>query len=605
MTTIRELLHRYQSGEITPQKYIHALLELIYKQLSEAKDPAWICTASAIQISTQFDYLESLVKEKGITTLPLYGIPFAIKDNIDALGWKTTVGCPDFAFEPKKNATVVQKLLDAGAILIGKTNLDQFATGLVGTRSPYGAVPNTFEPTYVSGGSSSGSASVVARGLVSFSLGTDTAGSGRIPAAFNNIVGTKPTPGLVSTEGVFPACKSIDCVSIMTLTAADADVVLDVMKSTNSDRTKEAQFHPIPKSISSFTKPIRLGIPIYCQFLDDGQYQVAFDKAIEHAKGLHIELVPVHIDPFVKAGKLLYDGPWVSERFAVTEDFLGSNPDSFNPSVKQIIQSGASYSAAQGFRAIYQLKELEIEAKMAWSKCDVIIVPSAPNHPTLVDLENQPILKNSELGMYTNYVNLMRLCAVAVPAGFTEKGLPFGVTMIAQEGFDHALLKLAAQWQILFDLPLGKSNIKGSRTELTIGVNSKDSIEIAVVGAHLQGMPLHSQLGDRHAHFIKSCKSAKSYRLFALPNTTPPKPGLVKAASNGMAIDLEVYAMPRSEVGSFLELIPAPLGLGNIELDDGTWVKGFICEPYAIEGAKDISDLGGWKAYMNQLGAQS
>jgi len=602
--TIKELLHRYQSGQISPQQHIHDLLDEIRHGFHEAKDPAWICIATDKQISEQLGHLESLAKERGIAHLPLYGIPFAIKDNIDALGWKTTAACPDFAFEPEKNATVVQKLIDAGAILLGKTNLDQFATGLVGTRSPFGAVPNTFDPTYVSGGSSSGSASVVARGLACFSLGTDTAGSGRIPAAFNNIVGTKPTPGLVSTEGVFPACKSIDCVSMMTLTAADADIVLDVMKSTELDRAKEAQFHPTPKPVLSFRKPTHIGIPISCQFLDDGQYQKAFAKAIENSKGMDVELIQVDIDPFVKAGKLLYDGPWVAERFAVTEDFLKSNPDSFDPSVKQIIQSGASYTAAQGFRAIYQLKELEIEAKKAWAKCDVILVPSAPNHPTLEDLKNHPILKNSELGMYTNYVNLMRLCAVAVPAGFTDKGMPFGITLIAQEGSDTALLKLAAQWQILFGLPLGKSDSKATHAELTISSDNKDSIAIAVVGAHLQGMPLHSQLIERHAHLIKSCKSAKSYRLFALPNTTPPKPGLVKAKTNGAAIDLEVYAMPASEVGSFLGLIPAPLGLGNIELDDGTWVKGFICEPYAIEGAKDISDLGGWRAYMHQLGAQ-
>ncbi len=604
MITIKELLHRYQSGDISPQKHIPALLDVIRSHSHETKDPAWICVATDSNISKQLNNLELLAKEKTIANLPLYGIPFAIKDNIDALGWETTAACPDFAFKPEKNATVVQKLIEAGAILIGKTNLDQFATGLVGTRSPYGAVPNTFDPTYVSGGSSSGSASVVARGLVCFSLGTDTAGSGRIPAAFNNIVGTKPTPGLVSTEGVFPACKSIDCVSIMTLTAADADIVLDVMKSTEADRAQESQFHPTPKPVASFRKPTCIGIPISCHFLDDGQYQKAFAKAIESAKGLDVELVKVDIDPFVKAGKLLYDGPWVAERFAVTEDFLKSNPDSFDPSVKQIIQSGASYTAAQGFRAIYQLKELEIEAKKAWAKCDVILVPSAPNHPTLEDLKNYPIIKNSELGMYTNYVNLMRLCAVAVPAGFTDKGMPFGITLIAQEGSDTALLKLAAQWQILFGLPLGKSDTKATHADLTISSSNKDSIEIAVVGAHLQGMPLHSQLTERRAHLIKSCKSAKSYRLFALPNTTPPKPGLVKSMSNGVAIDLEVYAIPVSEVGSFLGLIPAPLGLGNIELDDGTWVKGFICEPYAIEGAKDISDLGGWKAYMHQLGGQ-
>ena len=604
MITIKELLHRYQSGDLYPHKHIHELLDGIRYSFQESKDPAWISVATDKQISEQLSHLESLVKVKGINHLPLYGIPFAIKDNIDALGWETTAACPDFVFKPNKNSTVVQKLIDAGAILIGKTNLDQFATGLVGTRSPYGAVPNTFDPSYVSGGSSSGSASVVARGLVCFSLGTDTAGSGRIPAAFNNIVGTKPTPGLVSTEGVFPACKSIDCVSIMTLTAADADIVLGVMKSSELDRAKEPQFHPTPKPVASFRKPTRIGIPISCQFLDDGQYQKAFAKAIENAKGLDVELVKVDIDPFVKAGKLLYDGPWVAERFAVTEDFLKSNPDSFDPSVKQIIQSGASYTAAQGFRAIYQLKELEIEAKKAWAKCDVILVPSAPNHPTLEDLKNYPIIKNSELGMYTNYVNLMRLCAIAVPAGFTDKGMPFGITLIAQEGSDTALLKLAAQWQILFGLPLGKSDAKATHTDLTIISSDKDSIEIAVVGAHLQGMPLHSQLTERHAHLVKSCKSAKSYRLFALPNTTPPKPGLVKSMSNGSAIDLEVYAMPVSEVGSFLGLIPTPLGLGNIELDDGTWVKGFICEPYAIEGAKDISDLGGWKAYMHQLGGQ-
>lgn len=602
MITIKELLNRYQSGDLTPKQHIASLMQEIRLGSEGAKDPAWITIATEAKIEEQLKHLDQLLADKTIANLPLYGIPFAIKDNIDAAGWETTVACPDFAFHPKKNATVVEKLLNAGAILVGKTNLDQFATGLVGTRSPFGAVPNTFDPSYVSGGSSSGSASVVARGLACFSLGTDTAGSGRIPAAFNNLVGTKPTPGLVSTEGVFPACKSIDCVSIMTLTAADADIVLNVMKSNDIDRAQEAQFHPTPKPLFNFIKPIRIGLPISCQFLDDGQYQKAFAKAIENAKGLEVEFVAVDIDPFVKAGKLLYDGPWVSERFAVTEDFLKSNPNSFDVSVKQIIESGASYTAAQGFRAIYQLKDLEIEAKKAWAKCDVIMVPSAPNHPTMEDLKNHPIIKNSELGMYTNYVNLMRLCAVAVPAGFTEKGMPFGVTLLAQEGSDNALLKLAAQWQILFGLPLGKSNTKGSLNELGISAHKYDAMKIAVVGAHLRGMPLHSQLTDRRARLIKACKSSKSYKLFALPNTTPPKPGLVKAKTNGAAIDLEVYEMPMAEVGSFLNLIPAPLGLGNIELEDGSWVKGFICEPYAIDGAKDITDLGGWKPYINQLG---
>ena len=314
--------------------------------------------------------------------------------------------------------------------------------------------------------------------------------------------------------------------------------------------------------------------------------------------------MPIDIEPFVVAGKLLYDGPWVSERFAVTEDFLQSNPHSFDPTVKQIILNGESYSAAEGFKAIYQLKELEIKTKQSWSQCDVIVVPSAPNHPTIEDLKNYPIEKNSALGMYTNFVNLMRLCAVAVPSGFTKSGLPFGVTLIAQEGSDHALLHLAAEWQILFDLTLGNSNMKGVSEELTIPTTKKDVVHIAVVGAHLEGMPLHWQLTERNARLIKACKSANSYRLFSLPNTSPPKPGLVKYLSNGLSIDLEVYEMPSSEIGSFLNLIPAPLGLGNIELEDGTCVKGFICEPYAIEGARDISHLGGWRPFMNQLESQ-
>ena len=602
MITIKGLLFRYHSGVITPKNHIDNLLKIIRKNVNESIDSAWISIATDDNIASQLRNLESLAKEKAITDLPLYGIPFAIKDNIDALGWKTTVACPDFMFEPNKNATVVQKLLDAGAILIGKTNLDQFATGLVGTRSPYGIVPNTFNPKYVSGGSSSGSASVVARGLVCFSLGTDTAGSGRIPAAFNNIVGTKPTPGLVSTEGVFPACKSIDCVSIMTLTAADADIVLNVAKSTEHDKALETQFHPRSTPISNFINPIRIGIPISCQFLDNGQYQEAFTKALQIAKGLNVEFVPVDIDSFVKAGKLLYDGPWVSERFAVTEDFLNSNPNAFDTSVRQIILSGAPYSAAQGFRAIYQLKELEIETKKSWSKCDVILVPSAPNHPTIEDLKNHPIVKNSELGMYTNFVNLLRLCAIAVPSGFTKTGLPFGITLIAQEGSDNALLKLASQWQVLFELSLGISNIKGTSEEHTILEATKNDVtQIAVVGAHLSGLPLNWQLTERRSRLVKVCKTAKSYRLFALPNTHPPKPGLVKCPSDGVSIELEVYEMPSNQLGSFLNLIPPPLGLGNIELEDGSLVKGFICEQYAVHEAQDISNLGGWKSYINQL----
>ncbi|MEY3725199.1 MAG: hypothetical protein RLZZ365_1134, partial [Pseudomonadota bacterium] len=495
--TIMQLLEQYRSESLVPQKYLVELLAKLRRDQESAPDPAWICLANNQQLIEQLVGLEG----KRADDLPLYGVPFAIKDNIDVAGWITTVGCPDFAYEAKTTATSVQKLLDAGAVLIGKTNLDQFATGLVGTRSPYGIVPNPFNPKFVSGGSSSGSGSVVSRGLVLFSLGTDTAGSGRIPAAFTNTVGTKPTPGYMSTEGVYPACKTIDCISIFTLTASDATIVLDVMRATNHDRTHEAQYHPEPKLTYQFPKPIRVGIPKAADFLDNTEYPKLFANALNKLKGMGYPIVEVDITPFVKAGKLLYEGPWVAERYAVIEDFLKKNPNSMDPSVKQIIESGANYTAAQGFRATYQLKELETLCQQVWAQCDLIVVPSAPRHPTIKELSEEPILRNSELGMYTNYVNLMRLAAIAVPADFTASGMPFGVTLIGQGGSDFALLDFASQWQQLTQLPLGKLNMKPSEQYLRIAKPKSSSTRLAVVGAHLKGMPLHSQLVERNARF--------------------------------------------------------------------------------------------------------
>ncbi len=321
--TILQLLEQYRNGSLVPQKYLVELLARLRRDQESVPDPAWICLASNQQLIEQLVGLEG----KRADDLPLYGVPFAIKDNIDVAGWITTVGCPDFAYKAKTTATSVQKLLDAGAVLIGKTNLDQFATGLVGTRSPYGIVPNPFNPKFVSGGSSSGSGSVVSRGLVLFSLGTDTAGSGRIPAAFTNTVGTKPTPGYMSTEGVYPACKTIDCISIFTLTASDAAIVLDVMKATAHDRTHEPQYHPEPKLTYQFPKPIRVGIPKAADFLDNTEYPKLFANALNKLKGMGYPIVEVDITPFVKAGKLLYEGPWVAERYAVIEDFLKKNPN--------------------------------------------------------------------------------------------------------------------------------------------------------------------------------------------------------------------------------------------------------------------------------------
>ena len=595
--TILGLLEQYRNGTTSPRQHIVDLLATLRRDQDSNPDTAWISLANNEQITEQINLLEG----KQAAALPLFGIPFAVKDNIDVAGWTTTVGCPDFAYKPTKTATSVQKLLDAGAILIGKTNLDQFATGLVGTRSPYGVVTNPFNPKYVSGGSSSGSASTVSRGLVLFSLGTDTAGSGRIPAAFTNTVGTKPTPGYMSTEGVFPACKTIDCISIFTLTAADASLVLDVMKANSQDRMNEPQYHPEPKLTQQFSAPIRIGIPKSADFLDNTEYPQLFAKALQKIKEMGHHVIEVDITPFVKAGKLLYDGPWVAERYAVIEDFIKSHPNSLDPSVKKIIESGASYTAAQGFRAIYQLKDLETECQKAWSQCDLIVVPSAPRHPTIEELKEEPILRNSELGMYTNYVNLMRLAAIAVPADFTAEGLPFGVTLIGQGGSDFALLQFASQWQKLTKMPLGFAHSVPPSDYLDIKNADTSHVRLAVVGAHLKGMPLHSQLVERQARFVKACKTANRYQLFALANTSPPKPGLVRAESDGIAIELEIYDLPTETIGSFLGLIPSPLGLGTIELEDGTWVKGFICEPVGITGATNISQYGGWKNYLKEM----
>lgn len=590
MISIQSLKHTYLSGQQSPREFITCLAESLQAQQEISPDPAWICLASPAQIEAQLSHLETLSP----ASLPLLGVPFAVKDNIDVKGWTTTAACPEFAYIAKHTATVVRKLIQAGAILIGKTNLDQFATGLVGTRSPFGAVPNTFNPDFVSGGSSSGSASVVARGLVCFSLGTDTAGSGRVPAGFNNIVGMKPTPGLVSIEGVLPACKTLDCISIFAATATQASTVLSVMQSSSIELDTEPQFHPVHKVMAHFPATLRIGIPLVPEFLGNTEYKKAFNKAITTARNMGAIVRQIDFSPFNRVASLLYNGPWVAERYVTVEDILVSKPDAVDPTVAKVVGLAKQFSAADAFKALYELKELETVTKAIWNECDVLLVPTAPTHPTLKDVEENPIQRNSELGTYTNFVNLLEMSAIAMPAGLTESNMPFGVTFIAPGGYDQALLALGEQWQALHTLAPGAPQSR------TLGSNNP-ILRIAVVGAHLQGMPLHQQLLDRHCRLVKSTHTSASYQLFALANTTPPKPGLVRTQSNGQRIELEIYDMPAHYVGSFLELIPAPLGLGSIELEDGSWVKGFICEPWAIHEAEDISHFGGWRAYIKSL----
>ena len=605
--TIAGLLTAYRQGRLTPAQAVSAFL-----QPQADADPAWICKASPDFIQAQLDRLIGQSPD----TLPLFGIPFAVKDNIDVAGLPTTAACPAYAYEPTASATVVERLMAAGAIVVGKTNLDQFATGLVGTRSPYGIPRSTFSAEHVSGGSSAGSAVVVARGDVCFSLGTDTAGSGRVPAGFNNLVGLKPTPGLVPITGVVPACKSLDCVSIFALTAADAARVLAVMEGPDAPAPVFNVVQPQPPR---FPRRLRIGVPTQLEFFGDTAYAAAFEQARARWASLQdetgqpwpVEFVPIDLAPFSAVARLLYEGPWVAERYAAISDFIESHADDMNPVVRGIIEGARRFDATATFKSLYKLRELAAHTLPVWDQIDLMLVPTAPTHPTVASVEADPVVRNSQLGTYTNFVNLLGLAALALPSGFTEVGMPFGITLIAPGGSDAALADLGVAWQQSLQGPMGyplgcRLGVPTSE-ELALSnqASAKPMMSLAVVGAHLSGMPLHGQLVERGARLRASTTTSPRYKLYALPGTVPPKPGLARlspdaAPEEGHAIALEVYDVPMADVGSFLALIPSPLGLGSVELADGSWVKGFICEPCGLAGAQDISHYGGWRAYMNR-----
>lgn len=615
--TVALLLAAYREGSLQPEQVL-ARLWSRWQAHANQTDPAWIERADAALLQAQLDALVGHSPE----TLPLYGIPFAVKDNIDVAGMPTTAACPAFAYQPAESAEVVRRLMAAGAIVVGKTNLDQFATGLVGTRSPYGAPSSTFSDDHVSGGSSSGSAVVVARGEVPFALGTDTAGSGRVPAGFNNLVGLKPTPGLVPTQGLIPACRSLDCVSVFALTASDAARVLQVVEGPLPGQAIFNEFKP---QLPRLPHVLRVGVPVAPAFFGDGDYAQAFEQAkaqwahLQEPDGAHwpVSLVPVDMQGFHEVARLLYEGPWVAERHAAIAPFMAEHADEMNPIVRQIIEGAAQHDAVAAFKGQYRLKELAAQLACVWDAIDVLMVPSAPTMPTKARVAQDPIESNAQLGTYTNFVNLLGLAALALPAGFTQGSLPFGITLIAPAGSDAALLDLGARWQnswLQDGLSLGHGLAMASEDELVLpscrALRAEPVLAVAVVGAHLSGMPLHGQLTERKARLLMRTHTAPRYQLYALPGTVPPKPGLMRLtdeapAESGHAIELEVYAVPLSAVGSFLALIPSPLGLGSVELADGSWVKGFICEPCGIDGAQDISHFGGWRAYMAHVKAQS
>ncbi len=528
---------------------------------------------------------------------PLYGIPFAVKDNIDVADLPTTAGCPAFAYSPETTAPAVQKLLDAGAILVGKTNLDQFATGLTGTRSPYGIPANAFDAEYISGGSSSGSALAVAHGLVCFALGTDTAGSGRVPAALGNLIGLKPSRGLVSARGVLPACRSLDCVSVFALTCADAHTVLEVIAGVDAEDPFSRAFSA---GATTLGMGFRFGIPRPAQreFFADSASLAAFERAIGALVALGGDPVEVDYTPFREAASLLYEGPWLAERYLAIHEFLDHQPEALLPVVRQIIEGGSQFRATDTFAAQYRLLALSQMLRAQWRDIDLLVTPTIPTPYTRAAVLADPLTLNDRLGYYTNHVNLLDLCAVAVPAGFLPNGLPFGVTLQAPAGSDHALLRQADRLHRAINATLGATGLPFTgTTPMPEAAANPGVLALAVCGGHMQGLPLNHELTDRGARLVERTQTAPAYRLYALAGFDPPRPGLVRDPAGG-AIELEVWRLPLAEVGAFLTGVPAPLAIGSVELADGTWVKGFLCEGHAIAGAQDITALGGWRAWL-------
>jgi allophanate hydrolase len=593
--TIVDWQNAYRDGA-TPASLLPGLLDSM-----ATDDAAWITLIDQPYLATQLAALEARrVSDPDLSKLPLYGVPFAAKDNIDVAGIRTTAACPEFAYIAEQHATVVQRLLDAGAIVIGKTNLDQFATGLVGIRSPYGVVPNTFDAKYVSGGSSSGSASVVARGLVPFSLGTDTAGSGRVPAGLNNIVGLKPTVGSLSGRGVVPACRTLDCVSIFATTVADAELVY-TQAAGYDDADAYSRARPEQVSTTLPAKP-RFGIPAAPEFYGDAVAEAAYAKALDAVRASGAECIPLDFSLFDQVTALLYDGPWVAERYAAIAAFAEEHADAIHPVVRNIIFRAQEFSAADTFNAQYKLADLKRAADKIMASVDALLVPTAPTQYKIADVAADPVRLNSHMGKYTNYVNLLNWCALAVPANLRSDGLPFGLTLIGPAWSDHALAAYGKRWQAQTGLTRGATGLpynsavaaSSSGEEVPAG-----HLRIAVVGAHLTGMPLNRELTERKAMLVESTQTASNYRLYALAQTVPPKPGLARS-KDGAAITVELWDIPLTAFGSFVAGVPSPLGIGTLELADGRLVKGFICEPYALESAQDITAYGGWRAYCNK-----
>ncbi len=590
--TVAEILTAYRSGALAPED----IVARSFARIRAHDDPAiFIGLREEAEVVAEARALAA----NGDTTLPLYGIPVAIKDNIDVKGLPTTAACPAYSYRPGKDATAVARLRQAGALILGKTNLDQFATGLVGVRTPYGVGRNLFDEKDIPGGSSTGSALAVGAGIAPLSLGTDTAGSGRVPAMFANIVGLKPTRGLISNAGVVPACRTLDCVSIFALTADDAITALRVIAGPDpADAYSRAR--PV-HAVGPVPQGLRLGVPVAGGrlFFGDRLSQAAYEAALARFADLGTTIVEIDIEPFYAAARLLYEGPWVAERYLTARALIASSPESLLPVTRQIVLAGAHGTAADAFAAFYQLEELRRVSDHTFRSVDALVLPTAPTIYTVEQVLADPIDLNSRLGTYTNFVNLLDLCGLAVPASMRSDGKPFGVTLLAPAGKDAELAAIGREFHHATGLTLGALGAPQPPLAKQQAAAAPGEIAIAVVGAHLSGMPLNGELRALNGRLLESAATAPHYRLYTLAGTKPPKPGLLRVANGaGAAIAVEIWALAEDAFGRFVAAIPPPLSIGTLELSDGRGVKGFLVEAEAVAGARDISSFGGWRAFM-------
>ena len=592
---IPDLLEAYKLERLRPEDVIEAILE---KSNTLSENAIWITQPNR---DTLQPFLDRLAKNSP-ASLPLWGIPFAVKDNIDVAGMPTTAGCPGFAYTPTTSAFAVEQLIAAGAVPIGKTNLDQFATGLVGVRSPYGIPFNPSTPTLIPGGSSSGSAIAMACGLVSFALGTDTAGSGRIPAAFNGLTGSKLTRGLISTSGVVPACRSLDCVSLFTRNARDAALIASIA-TTMDDRDPFARPNLSANAFTRFGRwsgKLTLGVirPEQLKFFGDDAYADAYQRTLDALSNRGVNLQPIDFSPFQRAAAQLYEGPWVAERFLATADILTGDPEAIWPVTRQILEGGQLRQATEVFRSIYDLAALRVECVASLRACDALLTPTAGKHFTAAELEADPFGPNNDLGHYTNYMNLLDLCGLALPGLDTKDERPFGVSLVGDRFQDARLLAIGARLEEILHL---STAAHGSETSSDLpDYNDIAMVDVAVCGAHMANLPLNPQLTSRGATFVEATKTAGQYRLFALAGGPPMRPGMIRDHSVDTAIEVEIWRLPAQAFASFVAEIPSPLGIGLVTLQSGQQALGFLCEQAGLEGATEITHYGGWRAYLDQ-----